>query len=68
MNHRCRQQPSQQEDPPSPSPIALPAITLPAAAVSAGLTGLASVAIRKQDKDLTLTSLATGNLTRRDAS
>ena len=45
-------------------PIALAAISLSAAAVSAGLIGVVSVAIRKEDKTHTLTSQATGNLTR----
>lgn len=45
-------------------PIALTAISLLSAAVSTGLIGLVSVAIRKEDKDLTLTSQATSTLTR----
>ena len=45
-------------------PIALAAICLLAAAVSAGLIVVVSVAIRKEDRNLTLTSKATGNLTR----
>ena len=45
-------------------PIALAAISLLAAAVSAGLIVVVSVAVRKEDRNLTLTSQATGNLTR----
>jgi hypothetical protein len=45
-------------------PIALAAISLLTAALFTGLIGLVSVAIRKEDKNLTLTSQATGNLTR----
>ncbi len=45
-------------------PIALAAISLLAAAVSAALIGLVSVAIRKEDKNHTLTSQPTGTLTR----
>jgi hypothetical protein len=45
-------------------PIALAAISLFAAAVFAGLIGVVSVAIRKEDKNLTLTGQASGTLTR----
>ena len=45
-------------------PIALAAISLLAAAVSAGLIVVVSVAVRKEDRNLTLTSQAAGNLTR----
>jgi hypothetical protein len=45
-------------------PIALAAISLLAAAVSAGLIVVVSVAVRKEDRNLTLTGQATGNLTR----
>ena len=45
-------------------PIALAAISLLAATVSAGLVVVVSVAVRKEDRNLTLTSQATGNLTR----
>jgi len=45
-------------------PFALAAISLFAAAVSVGLIGVVSVAIRKEDKSHTLTSQATGNLPR----
>jgi hypothetical protein len=44
--------------------ITLTAISLFAAAVSAGLIGVVSVASRKEDKNHTLTSQPTGNLTR----
>jgi len=45
-------------------PIALAAISLVAAAASAGLIGMVSVAIRKKDKNLTLTRQAPDTLTR----
>jgi len=45
-------------------PIALAAISLFAAVVSAGLIGVVSVAIRKEDRNLTLTWQAPDNLTR----
>jgi hypothetical protein len=45
-------------------PIALAAISLLAAAVSAALIGVISVAIRTEDKNHTLTSQPTGTLTR----
>lgn len=45
-------------------PIALAAISLCAAAVSAGLIAVVSVAIRNEDKNLTLTRQAPDNLTR----
>ena len=45
-------------------PITLTAISLFAAAVLAGLIGVVSVAIRKEDKNLTLATTAPGNLTR----
>jgi hypothetical protein len=45
-------------------PIALAAISLLAGAVSAGLVVVVSVAVRKEDRNFTLTSQATGNLTR----
>jgi hypothetical protein len=44
--------------------IALAAISLFAAAVFAGLLGVVSVAIRKEDRNLTLTRQAPDNLTR----
>jgi hypothetical protein len=45
-------------------PITLTAISLFVAAVLAGLTGIVSVAIRKEDKHLTLATTAPGHLTR----
>jgi hypothetical protein len=45
-------------------PIALAAISLLAAAASAGLVVVVSVAVRKEDRNLTLTSQAPGHLTR----
>lgn len=45
-------------------PIALAAISMLAAAASAALLGVISVAIRKEDKNHTLTSQPTGTLTR----
>ena len=45
-------------------PIALAAISLLAGAVSAGLVVVVSVAVRKEDSNFTLSSQATGNLTR----
>jgi hypothetical protein len=45
-------------------PIALAAISLLAGAASAGLVVVVSVAVRKEDRYLTLTSQATGSLTR----
>ena len=44
--------------------IALAAIGLFAAGVIAGIVGVASVAIRREEKDLTLTREATGTVTR----
>jgi hypothetical protein len=44
--------------------IALAAVGLGAAGVSAGLVGIVSVAIRREEKNLTLTSLATGKVVR----
>ncbi|HEY6313026.1 MAG TPA: hypothetical protein VIY52_19790 [Streptosporangiaceae bacterium] len=45
-------------------PVALTAISLFATAVLAGLIGVVSVAIRKEDKNLTLAAKAPDNLTR----
>jgi hypothetical protein len=45
-------------------PVALTAITLFVAAVLAGLIGVVSVAIRKEDKNPTLAMKAPDNLTR----
>jgi hypothetical protein len=45
-------------------PIALAAISLLAAAASAALLGVIGVAIRKEDKNHTLTSQPTGTLNR----
>jgi hypothetical protein len=44
--------------------IALAAISLLAGAVSAGLVVVVSVAVRTEDRNFTLSSQATGNLTR----
>ena len=44
-------------------PITLTAISLFVAAVLTGLTGIVSVAIRKEDKNLTLATTAPGPLT-----
>jgi len=44
--------------------IALAAVGLGAAGVSAGLVGMVSVAIRREEKNLTLTSAATGKVVR----
>jgi len=44
--------------------IALAAVGLGAAGASAGLVGMVSVAIRREEKDLTLTSVATGKVVR----
>ena len=47
-----------------PIALALAAISLLAAAASAALLGVISVAVRTEDKNHTLTSQATGTLTR----
>jgi len=44
--------------------IALAAVGLFAAGVATGIIGVVSVAIRREDKNLTLTSQATDNVTR----
>jgi hypothetical protein len=44
--------------------IVLAAVGLAAAGVSAGLVGMVSVAIRREEKNLTLTSVATGKVVR----
>jgi len=44
--------------------IVLAAVGLGAAGVSAGLIGMVSVAIRREEKNLTLTSVATGKVVR----
>jgi hypothetical protein len=44
--------------------VVLAAVGLGAAALSAGLVGMVSVAIRREEKNLTLTSVPTGNVVR----
>jgi hypothetical protein len=44
--------------------IALAAVGLGAAGVSAGLVGMVSVAIRREEKNLTLTRVPTGKVVR----